>query len=249
MNFENWWRSFYDDNFAKVMAISDDTERIVDFVFKELGLEPGNRVYDQCCGNGRTAIPLAKRGCQVVGVDQASAYIDSAQRHNVPNATFVCGDAFEYVVPSPVDAVVNLWTSFGYSVDNQRNAQMLESAYRSLKPGGKLVLDYFNALDRVTNRHPGITRIASKAGPVTLIRESDVDLVMGVIRQIWTYILPDGRRVEHNSQVKILMPDILRGMFMDTGFEELEFFGDYHGAVLEPDSPRCIIIARRPLVE
>jgi 2-polyprenyl-3-methyl-5-hydroxy-6-metoxy-1,4-benzoquinol methylase len=46
-----------------------------------LGLEPGMRVLDAPCGHGRIAERLAQRGCVVVGIDQATHFIELAKRN------------------------------------------------------------------------------------------------------------------------------------------------------------------------
>jgi SAM-dependent methyltransferase len=44
----------------------------------------------------------------------------------------------------PVDAVFNLFTSFGYFDNEKDDKKVFQSVYDALKPGGFFVLDYLN---------------------------------------------------------------------------------------------------------
>ena len=44
-----------------------------------LGLKPGNRVLDVACGSGNLAIPAARTGARVTGVDIATNLLEQAR--------------------------------------------------------------------------------------------------------------------------------------------------------------------------
>src|SRR6185503_7731815 len=49
-----------------------------DFV-ESIGIKSGMKVLDVACGTGNTAIPEAKRGAEVIGVDIATNLIEQAR--------------------------------------------------------------------------------------------------------------------------------------------------------------------------
>jgi 2-polyprenyl-3-methyl-5-hydroxy-6-metoxy-1,4-benzoquinol methylase len=53
---------------------------------------PLGRALDLGCGRGQKAVELARRGWEVVGVDNIPRAIDAADRAGIPGATFVVGD-------------------------------------------------------------------------------------------------------------------------------------------------------------
>lgn len=53
---------------------------------------PLGRVLDLGCGRGQYAAELARRGWEVVGVDNVPRAVEGARRKGVPGATFVVGD-------------------------------------------------------------------------------------------------------------------------------------------------------------
>src|SRR5205085_9982411 len=62
-----------------------------------LGIEPGMRVLDLGCGDGTTALPVARRGAEVLGVDIAANLVAAANKRaklaGLHNARFIEGDA------------------------------------------------------------------------------------------------------------------------------------------------------------
>ena len=76
-----WWADLYDDALANVLLERTDataTARTIAFLRRVLAVEPGDRVLDQCCGIGSLAIPFAREGFELLGVDQAAGYIRRA---------------------------------------------------------------------------------------------------------------------------------------------------------------------------
>src|SRR6478752_4531872 len=57
-----------------------------------LGITKGLKVLDLGCGDGTTALPAAKRGADVLGVDIAGNLVDAgnkrAREHGLDNVTF-----------------------------------------------------------------------------------------------------------------------------------------------------------------
>jgi SAM-dependent methyltransferase len=109
-----------------------------------LPIAPGMRVLDVACGTGNTAIPAAKRGAVVTGVDIASNLILQARERALAegvNATFDEGDAEQLPYEDgSFDAVV---TMFGAMFAPRYKLVASEMA-RVLRPGGLLAMANWN---------------------------------------------------------------------------------------------------------
>ena len=247
---DGWWETFYDEHLAHLLleqTSEAEVQGTIRFLTETLSLNAHARIYDQCCGNGRLSLPLAALGHEVVGVDQAAIYIQEAQRAEAPRATFFAGDASQVVIDPPCDAVINWWTSFGYATRDEDNLRMLRAAYDSLKPGGGFALDFLNAPGIIRHfQRDVVTRRQLPEGQVVLLRETRLDLQSGRILKHWTYFLPDGRRVEHDTSVSLYMPHQLVALARAAGFDHVELWGGIDGSDLSADSSRCILTARRP---
>jgi SAM-dependent methyltransferase len=107
------------------------------------GCRPGALILDAGCGNGRHAIPLARTGYRVVGLDSSRTLLAAARRaaRGARGPRFVCGSytrlPFE---PGSFDAVLCLGTALGYLGDEADRAALREFR-RVLGPGGRLLIE------------------------------------------------------------------------------------------------------------
>lgn len=251
-NGSHWWESFYEDTPFELyltrhnQAEVDDT---IKFLTEKLHLTPGARIFDQCCGLGSMSIPLALAGFALVGVDLCGKYIKAAQTQaaekGLTSTQFFQGDACSFVPSESCDAAFNWYTSFGYYPDDDNNRKMLERAFEALKPGTRFALDFANFQHIVHDFKPSLTSsLDSPEGKITIVRECTLE--DGIMKQHWTFTMPDGRELVHNSELRAYMPADVERLFSEAGFVEVETFGNIDGEPLDDDSPRCIVVGRRP---
>ncbi|CAN5539128.1 hypothetical protein BH09PLA1_BH09PLA1_20220 [soil metagenome] len=133
------------DWFDTFLATVDpaQTQREVAFLQRQLPIDHFARVLDVCCGLGRHSGALAANGYRVTGVERDPALVSAASRIH-PAVKFVCMDASEIShLAEPFDAVICMWQSFGFG-DRTENDHLLEKISRSLRAGGRFVLDIYN---------------------------------------------------------------------------------------------------------
>jgi len=122
-----WYESFFGPDYLKQYAHTTTLQE-VEGVAKILHLRPGSRVLDLACGAGRHSIELAKRGLEVVGYDLSEPLLKAARaaaRKASARVTFVHGDMRDLPYHGEFDAVVNLFTSFGYFEDPKDDRTVL----------------------------------------------------------------------------------------------------------------------------
>ncbi len=111
---------------------------------ERIGLRPGARVLDVCCGSGASALPAAEivgaRG-SVLGIDLSEGLLALARKkaaaRGLANVEFRNGDALELPVePGSFDAVVCVFGIF-FVPDMTAAARSL---WRAVRPGGKLAV-------------------------------------------------------------------------------------------------------------
>jgi len=103
---------------------TDDEVEALDTLFSEMDVQKNARVLDLCCGYGRHAVRLAKKGYHVTGVDLSPYFIKHGQEQAEAmrvqdNVDFHVGDArtILHVLEGrqgTYDAIISMWTSIGY---------------------------------------------------------------------------------------------------------------------------------------
>jgi SAM-dependent methyltransferase len=111
-------------------------------VVELLGLPSGARVLDCPCGQGRHAHLLAEAGYDVDGVDYSADLLKVAKKRGTGrNLRYTKADMRR--LPGRwtgrFDAVVNLFTSFGFFAEPADDARVIAEFARVLQPGGTLI--------------------------------------------------------------------------------------------------------------
>ncbi|MCJ7496950.1 MAG: methyltransferase domain-containing protein [candidate division Zixibacteria bacterium] len=113
-----WWEKLFDEYYPKAYAPLDaSASREIDGVIRMLGLKPPKKILDLCCGYGRHLVELARKGFMVTGYDLSSYFLDRARKEAVRlklKVKLVRGDMRKIPFKKEFDAVINLFTSFGY---------------------------------------------------------------------------------------------------------------------------------------
>jgi SAM-dependent methyltransferase len=107
-----------------------------------LGITKGLKVLDLGCGDGTTALPAAKLGADVLGVDIARNLVEAgnkrAREHGLANCTFQEGDVSDLhqLQDKAFDLVV---TVFG-AMFAPRPFEVAKEMVRVTRPGGRIVM-------------------------------------------------------------------------------------------------------------
>lgn len=102
---------------------------------------PVSTVLDLGCGTGGHALPLARRGYRVTGVDRSEEMLVRARSSAQDRSEFVAGDIRNLDLERTFDAALMLFAVLGYQLDNADAVAALATARRHLRPGGILVFD------------------------------------------------------------------------------------------------------------
>src|SRR3954447_504992 len=109
---------------------------------KAIGIGPGLAVLDLGCGDGTTALPAARLGADVLGVDIASNLVAAAsaraQSLGLTNCRFQEGDASDLneIADGGFDLVVSI---FG-AMFAPRPLDVAKEMVRVTRPGGRIVM-------------------------------------------------------------------------------------------------------------
>src|SRR6188768_94895 len=113
-----------------------------DALVASLAVTPGLRVLDLGCGDGTTALPAARRGADVLGVDISRNLVEAgnrrAQEEGLANCRFQQGDAtnLSELADQSFDLVVSI---FG-AMFAPKPFDVAKEMVRVTRPGGRIVM-------------------------------------------------------------------------------------------------------------
>jgi len=105
-------------------------------------------ILDAGCGTGGHAIPLAKRGYRVVGVDASEAMIararEKAAREGLEGRVeFYVMDLRELALNRTFDACICMFAVLSYITENRDLVRVLANIREHLRPGGLFITDFW----------------------------------------------------------------------------------------------------------
>lgn len=246
-----WHFKMYDHAFASTTIGSKTFGELAvgeaDSIIKLLGLKGGQRLLDVPCGTGRHAAIFGRRGIQVTGLDINPACLKLARKacRRLP-VWLVRGDMVDLSLHrNQFDAVVNLFTSFGYFSTDASNEHVLKELVSTLKPGGYLLLHLVNRdwLLRVfkpvewQERDGVLTLHGRRYDPLTKYNEA----------QVVTLDRRTGRGKSYFHRVRLYSKPEMVALLRKCGLEKLRVLGGLDGSRFKKfASSHPVYLARKP---
>jgi len=241
------WDAFFSDFYLRAFggASHDDEARAQALAAARLsGCPDGGDVLDVPCGFGRHAVPLAREGYRVVGVDRSAALLAEARRRagDAESPTLVRADYRKMpFADESFDGALNLFSSLGYLGDSEDTTVLAEIA-RVLRPGGRLVIETMHR-DLLLRRFQDTGWRLVGQGRL-LLEQRSFDLASGVAQTTQTLVESSGERDSRTFSVRVYTATELLAMLRSAGFAEARCLGDLDGAPFSSRT-RLVIAARR----
>ena len=216
----------------------------VDGILSLTSVAPTARVLDLCCGLGRHALELARRGFSVTGVDKTVQFLDQARRQAREEGLaieFVQQDMRAFQQPNSFDLALNMNTSFGYFEDPADDLQVLRNIHASLLPEGSLVLQTIGkeVLARIFQE-----RDWSEIGGCFFLQERRPTEDWGRMNVRWIKIT-SGQREEWSFTHRLFAATELAALMREAGFQGVKTYGDLEGGPYDNTASRLVVVAKK----
>ena len=266
-----FWETFRNYLFPPE-KVEEATEQ-VDQLLALLDLDSDARVLDVPCGVGRHAVELASRGYRVTGVDATEAYLDSARERAREadeggadedgavrqHVEFRRADMREFRRPEAFDAVVNVYTSFGYFEDRADDERTARNFYESLKPGGRLLLS-LTSKEVLAGKFE--KRTWEERDGAYVLEEHEVTDDWNWMENRWIVVAdggsasgesrtsPDaeasgGETTEFTVSHRLYSAYELSELLKRVGFEDVAVYGDLDGSAYDENAERLVVVAEK----
>lgn len=190
------------------------------------------RLLDVCCGVGRLSHALSDLGYDVLGIDLSAEQLEVARR-SPSRARFSRRDMAD-PPPGPFDALVNVYTSFGYAASEEEDLATLAAWRARLRAGGRLVMELAD-MEKAS-------AVLSADGPTHRERNGVRERL--VVRDRILHVDYEFRGEKISCKTRLYWKDDLQRMLIHSGFSNLRLFGGFD---LRPKAPtdNLVVIAER----
>jgi SAM-dependent methyltransferase len=241
-----WWQRFFDDHYLKVYKeLESQASREVESIIKMMALKPKAKILDLCCGYGRHSIELTQKGFEVTGYDLSDFFLEKAKKDSATlgqKTEFIKGDMRELPFEGKFDAVVNLFTSFGFFDDEKDDLKVLKGVCKALKPKGLFLLDLKNREQLIRNFQ---RRRWHPEKDFIMLEDNFFDLFTGRWESTRTLLFENGKKREYSFSLRLYTFAEILNLLKRAGFVLESVYGDFAFIEYGLDSPRMILISRK----
>jgi SAM-dependent methyltransferase len=246
-----WWESYFDERYLlEFEPLFEETinRAEVTRLIEILELPDGAPILDCPCGQGRHAHLLAEAGYDVTGLDYSAPLLAIAKtRGTGKRLRYRRGDM--RALPAPwtgkFDAVLNLFTSFGFFDTPADDAAVIREFSRVLAPGGRLVW-YGGSRDGVVARWVGRDSWTTQNGS-TVSHDRAFDPISGEITIQTTWRGPSGAG-QRMHRIRLYTATRLAELCTDAGLEVQAVYDGLEDRPLRRTSAEMLLVARKPVV-
>ena len=237
------WESMVGPFISRPASLEQATDEIDD-ILSLTKVAPTARVLDLCCGVGRHALELSRRGFDVTGVDRTANFLDQASRRAQEEGLvveFVQEDMRAFQRPNFFNLALNLNTSFGYFEDPEDDLRVLRNVHAALQPGGSLVLQTIGkeVLARIYQE-----RDWHEGEGYLFLEERHPSEDWGRMNVRWIKII-SGHTEEWSFTHRLFAATELVSVAREAGFQSVKAYGDLQGNPYDNTASRLVIVAEK----
>ncbi|TXF77628.1 class I SAM-dependent methyltransferase [Chryseobacterium sp.] len=247
-----WFETWFDTPYYHILYKDRDfaeAENFISLLVKDLQLPKKSKIIDLGCGKGRHSVFLHQMGYEVLGLDLSRESISHNKQFETSGDSeiplkFEVHDMRDEIYPEisseKVDAVFNLFTSFGYFEEKSDDAKVFNSVNHALKENGYFVLDFLN--EKWVKNTLKSEFMNTKGGIDFHLKKRIEDQY--VIKDI--YFEDQGKDFHFFEKVKLHTIEEIGQYAEEFGFERVKIYGDYQLSEFDLEtSPRCINVFRK----
>ena len=244
-----WYKTFFGEDYLHLyepVLTLERTQREVDGIVNLLALPQGSSILDLCCGHGRHAIPLAQRGYRVTGEDLSEVFLREAEKAAHAQGVqvqWVQGDMRNIPYENEFDAVINIFTAFGYFESQDEDQKVLQQVSKALKPGGLFLLETLHREGLMRRYTPQM--ISYYPEGLIELEERSFDLLTSHNDVKITMLYPDGQRKEYGFSHRVYTLTELAQMLTMAGLQVKEYSGAWDRSALTIDNFRLILLSQK----
>lgn len=220
--------------------------------FYGLIIDFGEPVLELCCGTGRIAIPLARQGVDITGLDVNESMLSEARRKSNEagvRVEWVKGDCCDFEISRSFKLIFIPFNSICHVHELSDLESMLGCVRSHLAPGGRFVVDVFNPdmgllVDQEEEKRVADYPDPDGSGRVIVMESATYDRSAQIKLVRWRLLFADGRETIEELVQRIYFPRELDAIIKYNGFAIEKKYGDYDRSGFGMESAKQLIVCR-----
>lgn len=230
--------------------------------YREFAARAGSPVLDAGCGTGRVVLPLARAGFGVTGLDVSEAMLARARARLAAEpecqarVRLVLGDVRSFCLDERFGLALMALNSFHHLTTLADQRAALARLFAHLRPGGLLLLDMVSpqlsqfAMSEGQLLHEWTRRDPETGQTVLKFVTHRTDFAAQVVDVTFLYDQVDAegivRRTVAPFQMRLVSATEIALLLAEAGFALEALYGNYDLSAYTHDSPKLLVVARRP---
>lgn len=253
-----WYHNFFHglpQDAWRAAQTDEQTQLDLELLVETLMFGPGDRLLDVFCGYGRHALPLARMGARVTGVDISEEYITDLQSNagKLP-LTAVRGDFLQLTdadlaVGVPFDAAYCLGNSFSF-FPRPDMLLFLTRIGALLKPGGRFLAHSEMIAESVLPDYQARNWQPignDNAHPILFLVENDYNPLESRIDSHLTYVRDGVTQTRLAQHYVYTLAELIR-LFGEAGFRVVVSYGTVDGHPYSLGDEAVWLLAEKKLI-
>ncbi|MEM7184249.1 MAG: class I SAM-dependent methyltransferase [Spirochaetota bacterium] len=222
--------------------------QLIDGVFKKLKI---HSVTDLGCGTGEHIFALHELGYKVQGVDASSGMVAVAE-NRFPACQFIHAKIQDYISPQPQDAMMCLFGSINYLIEEDELDIAFSNICQSLRPGGIFFLEVWNAFPIQEIKRKPLSNVSVSQIGKTLIQRNrgfrlqENNTKESLVEVNFVYNL-NGKKIQDKHIMRVFYPEEIMEILQRNQLEVVATYGDYQKSPFKKNNGRMIVICRANL--
>jgi len=235
----DWFASWFNTSYYHILYSHRDDDEAQEFmqnIATYLKLQKNDLLLDLGCGKGRHSIYLNKLGFNVVGADLSKNSIQNAKQFENCTLKFIEHD-MRNPFNTKYNAILNLFTSFGFFEDDNEDITILQNIKNGLQPNGIAIIDFMNVKKIISNL---VKKEILVIGGITfqITRSIKKNFIVKEIN-----FAADGKHHTYFEKVKCLDLPKIKAYLYSVDFKIKHTFGNYQlDDFNEETSDRLILV-------
>ncbi len=212
----------------------------------------GGPVLELACGTGRVTIPIARKGVEIVGLDNSGNMLARAREKAVKeklNIQWVEADCRDFDLGRKFRAIIFPWNSLAHLLDRESVNACFSRVREHLADDGKFILEIWNPRPDFLASNPEARRLSTEyddpdgRGKVTVTETSAYEAITQIMNIKWFYkVGKEPNEIVEKMNVRMYFPEELDDILRNNGFEIESKFGNYDESPFTEASPRQLVV-------